>query len=263
MRFLSAQMHFLSLLFSPCLLLFSPLLLLESSLIVLTVFLRDKTIRMTKSQKRKYWKKSAHWLRFVHMSLLGLLALTDPENTGVGGERKEREIERERELVGGVGFSWDFKLWETVQVNIWDNHVTSLITGTSVLRFNSSRIKRLVLVLLFFTSLSYLFLIPCRLVFESADLFIYDCSSWKQTFRECRKWKRSKRIHQKKRGKRGGGERGGEFIWIMSSSDLGLAQCSLNLSLLQKSGSESACANVSTECERQRNIKEYSVLQVK
>lgn len=42
----------------------------------------------------------------MRMSLLGLLALTDHGNTGVGGERKERE----REIVGGIGFSRDFKL---------------------------------------------------------------------------------------------------------------------------------------------------------
>lgn len=30
-------------------------------------------------------------IRFMRMSLVGLLALTDHENTGVGGERKERE----------------------------------------------------------------------------------------------------------------------------------------------------------------------------
>ncbi len=58
-------------------------------------------IRMTESQIRKYWKekKKVHtcfvlcWVSF--MSLLGLLALTDHENTGVGGERKGRERERD------------------------------------------------------------------------------------------------------------------------------------------------------------------------
>ncbi len=65
-------------------------------------------IRMTESQIRKYWKEKKKCTLasfYASMSLLGLLALTDHENTGVGGERKRRERERE----GGIGFSRDFK----------------------------------------------------------------------------------------------------------------------------------------------------------